>query len=258
MASDIWIFLSQLWRHSVAVLFGGLISLLFLLRENYYKKPLKWRQVVIIMITALLISCFFAWREEHASAEWRGNEISKLTGQLRVLSDANTPRLVGELKGFSTSDSVLSDKRKQLLKTNELAVLVIASIKNLGAPSIAEHWSLTIQTAGGKRSSGAIRFVPPTFTVRKDSQSMGFSGEDALYNKGIAAPIPKGGEISGVLFFSIENLTEEQIHQPGTLVTLTVRDVLGIETHMSMTLTGKRLKNFEYFPGLKLPSEPKR
>ncbi len=75
MAGHFWLFLSSVWVHWAPLLTGGLFSILMLI----VNKPIRRRYVIWVMATALFISCFLAWRDQYASAEWRGRENYRLS-----------------------------------------------------------------------------------------------------------------------------------------------------------------------------------
>jgi hypothetical protein len=79
MSDHFWSFLVGVWAHWAPILTGGLFSIVMLI----WNKPIHRKYVVWILLAALFISCFLAWRDEFTSAEWRDGEIHRETGLLQ-------------------------------------------------------------------------------------------------------------------------------------------------------------------------------
>jgi len=68
------ILVKEVLHHWIALVTGSVFSLYFLFPEKRRKKQVA----VGIFLAALMLSMFFAWQDEYTSAQWRGNEISRL------------------------------------------------------------------------------------------------------------------------------------------------------------------------------------
>ncbi len=113
---------------------------------------------------------------------------------------------------------------------NSSMIVIVASIKNTGAPSVAAAWTLSVTIPGDIKRQAEHMVAPeilqllPTAIPR--GQAIQYFPEDALYEKAVKAPIPTGGLISGHLLFKLNGIKCETVENPGTIVSLGFKDVL--------------------------------
>jgi hypothetical protein len=102
-------------------------------------------------------------------------------------------------------------------------LLVTASVRNLGTPSIADDWSLLAEIEDTKVAASGI-MVGDKLTFRYGERVYTYPSSEMLYNKSLD-PIPTGGRAVGLLLFVLENVNPTNI-RAGTAFTLTCHDVL--------------------------------
>jgi hypothetical protein len=131
-------------------------------------------------------------------------------------------------------------------------VTLIASVRNLGAPSVVEGWSLSVELPTRQTFSGQPFHVPERVTLHHEGgATVSISGEDALANKTVPTPLQTGGMQRGVLLFRFDQLARQSISQPGTKLILYYHDVTG-KRYSTEAALGAIQKNFSYFPGLRI------
>jgi hypothetical protein len=110
------------------------------------------------------------------------------------------------------------------------AITLIAHVTNTGAPTIAERWSLTVVLADGQKIPARSEYIRDQLVLNRNTgPPLIYHGKDALYNKTVQAPLPKGGIATGLLFFVIKNTKKTVIYNPTTKLILTCNDAYGRE-----------------------------
>jgi hypothetical protein len=79
MSDHAWVLVTQIFQHWVALVSGSAVSLFILIKEKATDKPVRWKTIVSIFVAGFFVSLFFAWQDEYTSAEWRGNEVIRLS-----------------------------------------------------------------------------------------------------------------------------------------------------------------------------------
>lgn len=134
--------------------------------------------------------------------------------------------------------------------TASTLMIMFVSLRNHGMPSIAEGWQLSIRTASHQIVRASMRLVPPVVSVKSlGGEEIQYSGQDALYEKAIQAPIPTGGLVRGILFFVFERMARDVVGRSGSVLTLTFNDVSG-KVYLVSTTAGEQTSPFLYYPGL--------
>jgi len=243
MVSHLWSLLIEVAHHWLAVVTGSTVSLFMLIWEKKKEKQIKWKYVLGIFFVGLVVSIFFAWQDEYTSAEWRGREISRLEEELRQTRQQSEPKLLGEINwyGVGTVPEFGGDT----------GLIMVATISNIGAPSLAKAWKLTVTLPDGRIVSPLMEMVPKTITAPTRQGVRTFYQMDALYNK-TTSPIPTGGAQSGILIFRVPRFKKDEIFQKGTKIALEFQDVQG--KAYSCWLVGTGVPGpLMYVPGLQSP-----
>lgn len=227
MQSPVWIFLLLVWKHWEPLVLGGVVGVIVLVLEHRTKKPIRWKFLGYIMLVALLMSCFRAWREEYASAEWRGHEISRLQGvvqtkdsQIQDLKKEAEPNFTGGIQ-----QSVTGNPGPPGQPGNSTDLFMAVMLVNKGAPSVAIGWWIDI-----KSPSLNIPSLDPTTLVRSDhyfysptKQNVSIFEQGSLSDKA-SQPIARGGIASGWLKFVLKGRWEKELTSKDTLITLHFTD----------------------------------
>ncbi len=118
---------------------------------------------------------------------------------------------------------------------NEVGILIMFSVKNLGTPSVVDNYKLTVAPPGKEASNTTLVFLPKVLVV---TPAAGVSpsafpipyvcGKDALYRKTIEQPLANGGMSRGYLWYQLNGYTAENFINPvGTQFQMTFTDVMG-------------------------------
>ena len=75
VSTHLWAFALGIWAHWAPILTGGVFSVIMLI----WNQPLERKYILWVMAGAILVSSFLAWRDQFASAEWRGAEIGRMS-----------------------------------------------------------------------------------------------------------------------------------------------------------------------------------
>lgn len=164
-----------------------------------------------ISVSALLLACFFAWRDEHIS-------LKSIERELAQERDPNTPRLSGQIEGFKVGKST---------GVEETQVLIHLSVRNTGAPSIAEQFELAIQSSDFEEHQKPTD-IPKGYTLLPldKSPNVTLNPEDALTVK-TEKPIARGSLERGWLRFVLMSKHPERILRPGMRYTVSFSDISG-------------------------------
>ena len=111
MANEFWPFAVSVASHWVSLLTGGIIVLTIGVWERLTRKSVPRQLYFAIMGSALFISCFLAWREEHSKTEHLALEFQ----EVNPLSPTQRESLRASLskdRGASISIVVMADDRR--------------------------------------------------------------------------------------------------------------------------------------------------
>jgi hypothetical protein len=92
MRHDLFVFLLALFDHWIAIVSGGVLSVVVIFVEKKFHRTISWKHVAWVMVTAFVVSCFLTWRDEYTTAERRGNEIGRLNGIIGQMRETKPPQ----------------------------------------------------------------------------------------------------------------------------------------------------------------------
>ena len=87
MPAELWMFISTFGHHYLSLFTGGLLAFAIFLFEHKKSRSIPWRTIVILMVVAVLVSCFQAWRDEYHIVKTLKSQNTELTRQ--VVSQEN-------------------------------------------------------------------------------------------------------------------------------------------------------------------------
>ncbi len=134
-------------------------------------------------------------------------------------------------------------------------IAVLASIVNLGTPTVVKDYSLFIRVPG---KPIPIPIFNPDIAPAKIVTQPTIAGgkrfvifrEDSLADKTAERPIPNGGSVKGFLFFSTDAISDEEFQNPKIEFTVVFKDVRFLQTQASGSISfSNRLP--DGFAGLK-------
>lgn len=164
-------------------------------------------------------------------------------------SRLNEPHISGTIEGVNMAP---------VPGSNNTSLLVIATIYNSGAPSFTDNYRLRVRIPGiPEEIVGAPQILPESMTlINEDGSSAVYYGQDALYNKTTAAPIPTGGMVRGILWFVVPSVNRDTVFQPETTFILSFTDALHEEHIIESKAGGVAGEAPKYIPGLRPPAPP--
>jgi len=143
-----------------------------------------------------------------------------------------TPHLLGGIDAVEVfqSNQCITPLPYPNSDPDDVYMLIAANVRNSGSPSIADNWSLAINslTKGSIIPEGlqlpdaaALEFIDP-----KTKQQFSYSGHDALYEKTFQNPVPQGSVVRGILLYRVKGYTTDDLDHPGTSYELSFTDIL--------------------------------
>lgn len=186
------------------------------------KKFREWepskRVFAAIVAVGLILSMFATWHEEYEKTH---------------------PGLKLSLDEWGFADSVGDNNGKSLINSYGTPSIIIATVRNLGAQSIADDWSLHISLPGKTEVIEARLMdfdLPNQPPIHIEGDTIPLS--KILY-KQTMTPIVTGDKKRGLLGFFVEGIAKKELAQKGTKITLTCHDVAGNKiTSPTVELTG--------------------
>ena len=137
--------------------------------------------------------------------------------------------------------------------TGYSAAFVVASVSNLGSPSVADSWTLEITPPGEPARTLTFQWVQhdePLVFHHENGQIMTYSSSDMLYVKTASAPVPTGGKVRGMLLFPLKDISLEKAKSAGSRFRLCAQDVAGNPICAERIMEGKGSPGAVYFPGV--------
>jgi len=183
-------------------------------------------------VVLLFIASFLAWQDEHIA-----NVSLK-----RSLDDLNMPQLKGNI------DQIFTGYETEQKATG---VYILASIRNTGASSIVEGWSLDVKH-NFKTFPTRTMYIPDGSYLKspKGKVIATFHATDVLYEKAMT-PIQKGSLTRGWLRFAIYGFHESENQEKDIHYTVHFSDINGRRYAMDFVSTehSKELPD-TYLPAL--------
>jgi len=200
--------------HWVALM-TSIVSLAVGIYEKF-KGKIDARIFYAVALACFILAGFQAWRDEN----------------LRV-ADLNAKLNAQRNPEFSCGIDQVSDLVNQGGAMGSSVVLLIANVKNTGAESTADSYSLVAQMLDGSVIHGRPLTIPERLPV---TYVNGFqrivSANQALYAK-TASPVEHNAFKRGFLMFQLQGLSTEQLEASVKLYVLTFKDIYGKETGCS-------------------------
>jgi hypothetical protein len=130
-----------------------------------------------------------------------------------------------------------------------------ATIWNLGPPSAVNGYHLSAELADGRMIEAVTEAIFDDFMSPSGiAPRRVFHKEDALYNKTVI-PIPTGGQVSGMLSFTLPNLTHDEVWKEGVKLHLRFTDVRNETYSVDVTLRDlDKNAGFDFYVPGTLPS----
>jgi hypothetical protein len=187
---------------------GGLIIAVITAWLIWKDKTMPRNVGIIFMIGFLLLAFFKAWSDQKTLA-------IQLKNGLAEEKERNKPHPEFVLE----VPQVMICRDENAKKTFALTLLYI---KNLGTPSVAFNWRLSIKLSSESILTTIPTRIPDAFNIIGQGVAK-FNQTNRMEDKTMA-PIQQGGLIGGWLRFDFSNINSDQLHK--ATKTLYVHDIL--------------------------------
>jgi hypothetical protein len=163
--------------------------------------------------------------------------------------------LKAHIEAFSAGSAqrfVATDKRghhvKISLPTGALVFLIV-TVRNLGQPTIATDYTLTVEASDNRILHGEWFKIPPGWiSVSTPDGGIKVGGKDALYEE-TASPIASGDWKRGVLVFILHDIDPDDI-KDGAHLTLSFVDIDNRPYSTTFVTSNEKEGSPLYYPGL--------
>lgn len=208
--NDLFSFIYAVLSQWVVLMSGGIglaVTIWLRIRGKDVSSKVFWS----IAAFALLLACFFAWRDDHIA-------LKRTEKELTQEKDPKTPRLSGRIEQVKVGKST---------DGNYTQILILLSVRNTGAPSIAEGFDLTIKSADFEAHDNPTE-IPKDYTVLPVDKSpkVVLNPQDEISPKTLS-PIERGSLERGWLRYVLEDVRLERIWRPGMTYTVSFADISG-------------------------------
>ncbi|MGO8935185.1 MAG: hypothetical protein ACLPLZ_02445 [Terracidiphilus sp.] len=205
--------------------FGGgsvivaVILLAIAVIEHIKGKNVEAKWFFIVACLAFCLGAFMAWKDADNNLQVETHDKSDLQGQIEFLTE---PNLSADITTIMAADSA---------RTGNAIMILVVTITNRGAPSTFSIGTDRLIFADGR--SVILDEVPPSAaeytTIRNkgDSPTVVLKGSDRLVPKADAAPIERGGGLTGWAMYIVPGFSKEEATQKGAQVRLEFFDVNG-------------------------------
>jgi hypothetical protein len=260
--SEFLSFIAAVLSYWQAYLTGGIVTGAVGLFERLTRFRLTRRAYVTLFVGVFLfVSFFLAWRDQHKAVQEQANLVETLRQELGSVKkeldetkhtlayerEQNTPKLIGTIDLFAVGDSP---------DINAAQVFVLLRVRNVGAPSIVEGYTLHVKSKDLDLQSRPF-FIPENWTAHSNTLEVHFT-RDMVFEDKAAKPIERGGRIAGWLRYVFEGMKAEHLHRIGTVYTLDFTDVLGNPYTATYTVDKEASDDqFFYNPGAGAPFKRK-
>jgi hypothetical protein len=117
------------------------------------------------------------------------------------------------------------------------AVFIPLTVFNHGSPSVITGWGTRATLSDGKQNEGQPTLYGSKLSFQGPNK-LDVTLDQALFKRG-ALPIPTGGEADGYVLFVFSDTSLSQLKRPGTLITLTLKDITHREYQLKIPIGEK-------------------
>ncbi len=211
--------------------------------ERITRKTVSVRVVVGGILAFILVAFFMAWRDKHRELLTAQKALAEKTQELADERQKSQP----ELSGFI--DEIAMGHPPD--GSNQTAVFLKVSVRNKGAPSVAEAWTVNVEVPGKGNFHCQIMHSDTAFTLMRSDGGppMVYTPGETIYDK-TASPVEHNGMKRGILASTLQGLKQEEVWQAGTVIRVTFEDINGKVIPFERTMTAEKNQPM-YYPGVK-------
>lgn len=130
-------------------------------------------------------------------------------------------------------------------------ILLVASVRNSGSPSIADWGPLEAQLTNKQIVRGTAYQIPTELSMSiSTKETRVFHGSDEIHRQTLKHPVGNGAHVRGLLLYVFEDASERDLSMLGTKFRLHVRDVAGNEYTAESEKGAQSAKQMNSFPDL--------
>ena len=215
----------------------------------------------------LMFFCFFivgasygSWEDQRQEVRRKDVELVTKATEIKhlgeELSELRKPALHLSVVEFGSSGLTVYPAKGGPVQ-HGMGIVIVASLTNKGADSIADEWELGITLPDGRKLHPVLQVqneLPNTEVLDPNSGKVAkFGYADALYQMAAAKPIKRGEKLTGILFFRVVGVDLETLRKPGILYNLQCRDVDGTLVQTTGTTWKDEGRPLSFVPGMHLP-----
>lgn len=137
-------------------------------------------------------------------------------------------------------------------RREDLALSLVVSASNAGAPSIAQGWKLEVNSPG-KLGSAVLDTVHINGYVEmpgSDGKKVDLAKEDMVF-KTARVPIAKGARVNGILTFVLSKTSEKELASNHSSFILHFKDSQGNAYRTRKVMIGEKVARSDNSPGVK-------
>jgi hypothetical protein len=202
---------------------GGLIVATVSFYLVWNDKPMARNVALVLSALFLLMAFFRAWRDKKRALQASQTELA-------VERDRKQPKLSGEIGLAVTAPG---------REAHDSMVMLFATIKNNGAPSIAEGFESRVRLPSGQELPiNAISFLPKgplKLFGAEGGPELEVAVSEELRRKAIAQPIPTGGAINGFFMGLVRGADVSEVFGEGATYFLSFKDSMGKRYEISIS-----------------------
>jgi hypothetical protein len=164
-----------------------------------------------------------------------------------------------ETKSATIEELVMDEFDRWVVATeagepHNTSIIIWTHVKNLGPPSIIDHFELLITLPDGRKFAGERWLITKKIVVPIYGHNVDMYPEDCLGTKHAVTPLITGAKAVGWLYFKLHGITRPEVFKPTTLMELSFQDVTGKKYTVSQIMKGNASGNEGlYYPGTHVP-----
>lgn len=191
--------------------------------------------VILLAIAFFVYGVQFVWEVADTVQIDHNDLMATNTGLHNQIKSLTTPDMTINLDQYGFGDGFTVDGHKAF--GDAASVVIVATVRNSGAPSILDHWKLWITPPKMQPvPANMVAFGPKAGSLRASS-SQEIGGDKLLYRQTLSA-IPQGDARTGILYFTVPKIARKLLEQRGTVLTLQATDIRGRIVKGSSIWTG--------------------
>jgi hypothetical protein len=238
-----WTFVGSVGSHTVTLFAGCVFTVVLGLIEKYgFKRRLSVKADIAVLLLFLFFACFQAWQDQYRTAK-------NLQAQMDSQSQPDLIPWLGE--GVAPSMKNASDS----------LITFSGEIKDKGAPTVLDHWGVTVSFPDGKKTTGDVLHTEPNDTVtlygpHGEKQTTLYGSHDFILSAA-ATPIPHNGSVTGWISARIVGLSANEILDKKATLTLSCEDINGKRWYFSAQVDRDKETRFVTPQDMMVPLESK-